>query len=88
VRKNGRYGKFLGCSNWPLCDGARDLKPIENRERQADRWQDFSASMIQPCPGITLSAIVQLWTGTSVSVASVIDSFLPLSAWGPEAQRR
>ena len=28
--KNGRYGRFLGCSNWPRCNGARDLKPSDN----------------------------------------------------------
>ncbi len=25
--KNGRYGRFLGCSNWPRCDGTRNVKP-------------------------------------------------------------
>jgi ssDNA-binding Zn-finger/Zn-ribbon topoisomerase 1 len=38
--KSGRYGKFLGCSNWPRCNGTRDLgssdtltttKPITKR---------------------------------------------------------
>jgi len=28
--KSGRYGRFLGCSNWPRCNGARDLKPTDN----------------------------------------------------------
>ena len=28
--KNGRYGRFLGCSNYPRCHGARDLKPTDN----------------------------------------------------------
>ena len=28
--KSGRYGRFLGCPNWPRCNGARDLKPTDN----------------------------------------------------------
>jgi ssDNA-binding Zn-finger/Zn-ribbon topoisomerase 1 len=28
--KSGRYGRFLGSSNWPRCNGARDLKPTDN----------------------------------------------------------
>ena len=28
--KSGRYGRFLGCSNWPRCNGARDMKPTDN----------------------------------------------------------
>ena len=28
--KNGRYGRFLGCSNWPRCNGTRDLNPTDN----------------------------------------------------------
>ena len=28
--KTGRYGRFLGCSNWPRCNGARDLEPTDN----------------------------------------------------------
>lgn len=27
--KTGRYGPFLGCSNWPRCNGIRDLKPTD-----------------------------------------------------------
>ena len=28
--KRGRYGRFLGCPNWPRCNGARDMKPTDN----------------------------------------------------------
>ena len=28
--KTGRYGRFLGCPNWPRCKGTRDLKPADN----------------------------------------------------------
>ena len=28
--KSGRYGRFLGCPNWPRCNGARDMKPTDN----------------------------------------------------------
>jgi ssDNA-binding Zn-finger/Zn-ribbon topoisomerase 1 len=28
--KNGRYGRFLGCPNWPRCNGTRDLNPTDN----------------------------------------------------------
>lgn len=28
--KTGRYGGFLGCSNWPRCNGSRDLESIDN----------------------------------------------------------
>jgi len=28
--KIGRYGRFLGCPNWPRCNGTRDLKPTDN----------------------------------------------------------
>ena len=28
--KSGRYGRFLGCSNWPRCNGTRDLEPTDN----------------------------------------------------------
>ena len=28
--KVGRYGRFLGCSNWPRCNGSRDLEPRGN----------------------------------------------------------
>ena len=28
--KSGRYGRFLGCPNWPRCNGTRDLKPTDN----------------------------------------------------------
>jgi ssDNA-binding Zn-finger/Zn-ribbon topoisomerase 1 len=28
--KNGRYGRFLGCLNWPRCNGSRDVNPTEN----------------------------------------------------------
>ena len=28
--KNGRYGQFLGCSNWPRCNGTRDVNPTDN----------------------------------------------------------
>ena len=28
--KNGRYGRFLGCSNYPRCNGTRDLKPTDD----------------------------------------------------------
>ena len=27
--KSGRYGRFLGCSNYPRCNGARDLNPTD-----------------------------------------------------------
>ena len=27
--KTGRYGRFLGCSNYPRCNGTRDLKPSD-----------------------------------------------------------
>jgi ssDNA-binding Zn-finger/Zn-ribbon topoisomerase 1 len=26
----GRYGPFLGCSNYPRCNGSRDLDPVNN----------------------------------------------------------
>jgi ssDNA-binding Zn-finger/Zn-ribbon topoisomerase 1 len=26
----GRYGRFLGCSNYPRCNGSRDLEPTDN----------------------------------------------------------
>jgi ssDNA-binding Zn-finger/Zn-ribbon topoisomerase 1 len=26
----GRYGRFLGCSNYPRCNGSRDLEPSDN----------------------------------------------------------
>jgi ssDNA-binding Zn-finger/Zn-ribbon topoisomerase 1 len=25
--RTGRYGKFLGCTNWPRCNGSRDVNP-------------------------------------------------------------
>jgi ssDNA-binding Zn-finger/Zn-ribbon topoisomerase 1 len=28
--KGGRYGRFLGCSNWPRCDGSRGLNPDDH----------------------------------------------------------
>jgi ssDNA-binding Zn-finger/Zn-ribbon topoisomerase 1 len=28
--KTGRYGKFLSCSNWPRCNGTRDVNPTDN----------------------------------------------------------
>jgi ssDNA-binding Zn-finger/Zn-ribbon topoisomerase 1 len=28
--KDGRYGRFLGCSNWPRCNGSMDLNPYDN----------------------------------------------------------
>ncbi len=29
-QKVGRYGLFLGCPNYPRCNGTRDLKPTDN----------------------------------------------------------
>ena len=28
--KTGRYGKFLSCSNWPRCNGTRDVNPTDS----------------------------------------------------------
>jgi ssDNA-binding Zn-finger/Zn-ribbon topoisomerase 1 len=28
--KTGRYGRFLGCPNWPRCNGTRDVNPTNN----------------------------------------------------------
>ena len=28
--KSGRYGRFLGCPNWPRCNGTRDLMSTNN----------------------------------------------------------
>ena len=28
--KTGRYGQFLGCSNWPRCNGTRNVNPTDN----------------------------------------------------------
>jgi len=28
--KSGRCGRFLGCPNYPRCNGTRDLKPADN----------------------------------------------------------
>jgi ssDNA-binding Zn-finger/Zn-ribbon topoisomerase 1 len=28
--KSDRYGQFLGCINWPRCNGTRDVKPTDN----------------------------------------------------------
>jgi ssDNA-binding Zn-finger/Zn-ribbon topoisomerase 1 len=27
--KSGRYGRFLGCPNYPRCNGTRDVKPTD-----------------------------------------------------------
>ena len=45
--KSGRYGRFLGCPNWPRCNGARDYEA--NRQfdaNQADTTESRAASHI------------------------------------------
>jgi hypothetical protein len=35
--KDGRYGRFLGCSNWPRCNGSMDLNPKDNVSANSPR---------------------------------------------------
>jgi ssDNA-binding Zn-finger/Zn-ribbon topoisomerase 1 len=35
--KDGRYGRFLGCSNWPRCNGSRDLSPNDKAQTNKPR---------------------------------------------------
>jgi ssDNA-binding Zn-finger/Zn-ribbon topoisomerase 1 len=46
--KDGRYGRFLGCSNWPCCNGSRDLNPYENTRTNRPRRQRAGLHVIFP----------------------------------------
>lgn len=41
VLRNGRYGKFYGCTNYPQCEGTRDYETPYYRDRAntpSDTW--------------------------------------------------
>src|SRR4051794_23956908 len=55
--KDGRYGRFLGCSDWPRCDGSRGLSPTDNTEpREPGRrkaglrvlWAEVTRDALRP----------------------------------------
>ncbi len=46
--KSGRYGRFLGCPNWPRCNGTRDLKPNDNSTPRKPTRQRSGLSVIFP----------------------------------------
>jgi ssDNA-binding Zn-finger/Zn-ribbon topoisomerase 1 len=48
LEKSGRYGRFLGCSNWPRCDGSRDLKETDNSTTTKPRRRRGGLRVIFP----------------------------------------
>lgn len=46
VARNGKFGKFWGCSNYPECKGTRDSlgrsKAERDAEKNSDREDDFT----------------------------------------------
>jgi ssDNA-binding Zn-finger/Zn-ribbon topoisomerase 1 len=44
----GRFGRFLGCSNWPRCNGSRDLESIDNLTTTKPRTRSAKLRVIFP----------------------------------------
>lgn len=47
--RNGKFGKFWGCNNFPECRGTRDANGLSKQERQSEREKEkgYSPSEIE-----------------------------------------
>ncbi len=46
--RSGRYGRFLGCPNYPRCNGSRDLDPSDNLTPMRQTRRRAGLSVIFP----------------------------------------